>query len=313
MAAPPHSGLDGHPVADGNGRTTHCMAFVLIAFAWSWSCWLSAPLVKAQSPLVAGVLSALGGFGPAVAAVAVIGWAGGRLGLLRWLGRCLQWRIGVCPFAWAFFLPLAVLAPAALVHAALGGSLGLSPVAGHLPMAFVNLALILLLGGPLGEEFGWRGYAWSALRIRVGWRASSLILGAVWGLWHLPLFFIEGTLQSRLPMLPFLASTMALSVVFGWLSERSRGSLLPALTLHTAVNWWAWVVPGLLVDGHQRQMALALGLLTLLATGLLAWPAFRSSRSFSRSERTGRPAAADRTAPRSPHRPLSPPDPGSPG
>jgi hypothetical protein len=289
------------------------MAFVLIAFAWSWSCWLSAPLVKAQSPLVAGVLSALGGFGPAVAAVAVIGWAGGRLGLLRWLGRCLQWRIGVCPFAWAFFLPLAVLAPAALVHAALGGSLGLSPVAGHLPMAFVNLALILLLGGPLGEEFGWRGYAWSALRIRVGWRASSLILGAVWGLWHLPLFFIEGTLQSRLPMLPFLASTMALSVVFGWLSERSRGSVLPALTLHTAVNWWAWVVPGLLVDGHQRQMALTLGLLALLASGALAWPAFRSGRSFSRSERTGRPAAADRTAPGSPHRPLSRPDPGSPG
>ena len=313
MAMPPGSVPDGHPVADDHGRWIHGMPFLVIAFAWSWSCWLSAPVIRSQSTLVAGVLSALGGFGPGVAAVAVIGWAVGRLGLLRWLRRCLQWHIGVCPFAWAFFLPLAVLAPAALVHAALGGSLGLSPVAGHLPMAVVNLALILLLGGPLGEEFGWRGYAWPALRIRVGWRASSLILGAVWGLWHLPLFFIEGTLQSRLPMLPFLASTMALSVVFGWLSERSRGSVLPALTLHTAVNWWAWVVPGLLVDGHQRQMALALGLLTLLATGLLAWPAFRSSRSFSRSERTGRPAAADRTAPRSPHRPLSPPDPGSPG
>jgi len=126
------------------------------------------------------------------------------------------------------------------------------------------------------------------------------------------LFFIEGTLQSRLPMLPFLASTMALSVVFGWLSERSEGSVLPALTLHTAVNWWAWVVPGLPVDGdHQRQMGLASGLLMLLGTGLLAWPAFRSSRSFSRSERSGRRAAADRTAPESPHRPLSRPDPGS--
>ena len=289
------------------------MAFVVIAFAWSWTCWLSAPLIKALSPLVAGVLSALGGFGPGIAAVAVIGWTGGRAGLRGWLGRCLQWHIGMRPFAWAFFLPLAVLAPAALVHAALGGSLGLSPVAGHLQMAVVNLALILLLGGPLGEEFGWRGYAWPALRIRYGWRASSLILGAVWGLWHLPLFFIEGTLQSRLPMLPFLASTMALSVVFGWLSERSRGSVLPALTLHTAVNWWIWVIPGLLADGHQRQMALALGLLALLASGALAWPAFRSGRSFSRSERTGRPAAADRTAPGSPHRPLSRPDPGSPG
>ena len=310
MAASQGSRLEGRTVSDGSGRTTHCMAFVVIAFAWSWSCWLSAPFIRSHSTMAAGVLSALGGFGPGIAAVAVIGWTGGRPCLRGWLGRCLQWRIGISPFAWAFFLPLAVLAPAALVHAALGGALGPSPVAGHLPMAVANLMLILLLGGPLGEEFGWRGYAWPALRIRCGWRGSSLIQGVVRGVWNLPLFFIEGTLQSRLPVLPFVASTVALSVVFGWLSERSHGSVLPALTLHTAVNWWAWVTPGLLVDGNQQQMAMALGLLTLLATGLLIRQDLRSGRSFSRSER---PAAADRTAPGSPHRPLSQPDPGSPG
>jgi membrane protease YdiL (CAAX protease family) len=193
-----------------------------------------------------------------------------------------QWRIGLGPLAWAFFLPVLVLVPAALVHAALGGKLGPSPVSGHLPMAAANLVLILLLGGPLGEEFGWRGYAWPAMRARHSWRTSSLIIGVVWGLWHLPLFFIAGTLQSRLPVLPFLASTIALSVVFGWLSERSRGSVLPALTLHTAVNWWAWVIPGLLVSGNQRQMALTLGMLTLVAIGLLGWPARCSGAARSR-------------------------------
>jgi hypothetical protein len=196
------------------------------------------------------------------------------------------------------------------VNAALGGTLPPSPVVGHLPLAGANLLLILLLGGPLGEEFGWRGYAWPALRARHGWRASSLFLGGVWGLWHLPLFFIAGTLQSGLPIAPFLVSAAALSVVFGWLSARSHGSVLPALTLHTAVNWWAWVVPGLLVVGNQRQMALALGMLALVATGLLAWPTFPSGRSFSRR---AKPAAADRTAPGSPHRPRSQRKPGSPG
>jgi membrane protease YdiL (CAAX protease family) len=289
------------------------MAFLVIAFAWSWSCWLLSAVIQPRSPVVAGVLSALGSFGPGVAAVAVIGWSGGRPGLLGWLGRCLQWRIGIRPFAWAFFLPLAVLAPAGLVHVALGGNLELSPLVTHLPnptLAAANWVLILLFGGPLGEEFGWRGWAWPALRDRHGWRTSSLFLGCVWGLWHLPLFFIEGTLQSRLPVLPFLASTIALSVVFGWLSERSKGSVLPALTLHTAVNWWVWVIPGLLVDGHQRQMDLALGMLALLATALLTGPVFRSGRSFRRGER---PAAADRSAPASPHTPLSLPDPGSQG
>ena len=288
------------------------MTFLGIAFIWSWLCWLLASVIEPQSTLASRVLSVFGSFGPGVAAVTVIGWTGGRPGLRGWIGRCLQWRIGVRTFAWAVFLPLTVLAPAALIHAAMGGSLGLSLVVGQLPMALVNLVLILLLGGPLGEEFGWRGLAWPALRHRHGWRISSLVLGGVWGLWHLPLFYIEGTLQSRLPVWPFLASTIALSVVFGWLSERSEGSVLPALTLHTAVNWWAWVIPGLLIEGNQRQMILALGMLALLATGLLTWPALWSGRPFRRSVRDAQAAAADRTAPGPPRRPLSQPDPGSP-
>ena len=271
-AALHRSTLGGHPGADCNLQRSKGAAFLAIAFGWSWSCWLLAPLLAARSPLAAGALSTLGGFGPGVAAVAVIGWAGGGWGLRNWLRRCLQWRIGMRPFAWAVLLPLAVLAPAALLHAALGGIPGPSPLAGHLPMAAANLVLILLLGGPLGEEFGWRGCAWPALRTSHGWRASSLILGGVWGLWHLPLFFIAGTLQSPLPVLPFLASTVALSVVFGWLSARSHGSVLPALALHTAVNWWDWAVPGLLVADDHRQLVLALGLLMLLAIGLLTWP-----------------------------------------
>ncbi len=273
------------------------MAFLAITFVWSWSCWLLAPFLKAHSTLAAAGLSTLGSFGPGVAAVAVIGWFGGARALRGWLGRCLQWRIGMRPFAWAFFLPMTVLAAAALVHVALGGTLGPSPLVGHLPLAAANLVLILLLGGPLGEEFGWRGYAGPALQVRYGWRAASLILGAVWGLWHLPLFFVAGTLQSRLPVLPFLASTIALSVVFGWLSARSRGSLLPALTLHTAVNWWAWVIPGLLVSGNQGQMALAVGLLTLVAIGLLAWPARRTTK------RTDVPDTAINSPWRAPHWP----------
>lgn len=178
MAAPQRPELAARPVQSCDGRTIRSMAFLTIAFACSWSCWLLAPFVKAQSILASRALSVLGGFVPGVAAVAVIAWTGGYAGLFAWFGRCLQWRIGMQPFAWAVFLPLAVLAPMALVHAALGGNLGTSPANGHLPMAVANLVLILLLGGPLGEEFGWRGYSWPALRIRYGWRASSLIRSA---------------------------------------------------------------------------------------------------------------------------------------
>lgn len=254
------------------------LAFLSLAFAGSWSCWLAAALLQERSPAAASALSTIGGFGPSLAAVVVVGWAGGRAALQRWFGRCLRWRIGKGPLVWAFLLPLVVLAPAALVAVALGGHPGVSPALENLPLAAVNLGLILLLGGPLGEEFGWRGYAWFSLRSRHGWRIASLILGGVWGLWHLPLFFITGTVQHRVPALLFLASTIALSVVFGWLSERSQGSLLPALLLHASVNWWAWVIPGLLAAGNEGQRAAALGLLLLLAIGLMAWPQRLSAR-----------------------------------
>lgn len=290
----------GHPAAAGNGgRWMPWMAFLGIAFAWSWSCWLLASVVQTRSAVSASVLSVLGGFGPGIAAWAVIGWMGGRQGLSHWLGRCLQWRIGLRPFVWAILLPVAVLTPAALMHAAMGGLTGPSPLEGPLPnlaTAAANLGLILMFGGPLGEEFGWRGWAWPVLRARHGWRLSSLLLGGVWGLWHLPLFFVEGSLQSRLPLLPFLASAVVLSVVFGWLSERSRGSVLPALTLHTAVNWWAWVVPGLLVDGNHRQLTLALGLLALLATGLMVWPSRRPGQTCGAGGSTATDPAAPGSA-----------------
>lgn len=262
-----------HAADSGDEDRSRLPAFFALAFVWSWTCWLLAPAIEARSALAAAVLSGLGGFGPGIAAAAMVGYGGGRAALRAWLGRCLQWRIGWQWFTLAFFLPLALMMSAAVMHVALGGAPGVSPVVGHLPLAAANLVLILLLGGPLGEEFGWRGYALPALQTRHGWRVASLILGAVWGLWHLPLFFTAGTLQGRIPLLPFLLSTVALSVVFAWLYNRSRGSVLPALVLHTAVNWWAWVVPGLLVAGGSGQFALVLGLLVLLAIGLLVWPA----------------------------------------
>lgn len=268
------------PSPANDQRTSACgwtslLAFLATTYIWSWTCWLLAPWLTPWSAPVATVVAVLGGFGPGLAAVAVTAWAGGRRALSAWWGRCLNWRIGGRPFVWAIVLPAAVLAPAALVPAVLDGGAGPSPLFTQPALAAANLVLILLFGGPLGEEFGWRGFAWPVLRARHGWRASSLLLGALWGVWHLPLFFVQGTAQSRLPFLaflPFVASAMALSVVFGWLSRRSQGSVLPALALHTAVNWGAWVTPGLLAGTDRRPMALALGMLALLSAALLAWP-----------------------------------------
>ncbi len=243
--------------------------FVALAFAWSWGCWLLSPVVRGQSSLLATGLMWLGGFGPSLAAVALVWYEGGWAGLRSWLSRCLRWRVGWVWVAAALLLPLVVVALAAAIYVALGGTITQSPGYGHELLAAVNFALILLLGGPLGEEFGWRGYALPYLQKRYGWRVASLFLGIVWGTWHLPLFYIANTTQQHIPVALFMVSTVAMSVLFAWLYNRTAGSLIPAILFHTAINYWSWIIPVMPHGGSVRPFALVTGLMVVVALVLL--------------------------------------------
>ncbi len=245
--------------------------FFALVFAWSWTFWWLAPLVKTDSPVAATALALVGGFGPSLAAVVVVACQGGRSGLRRWLSRCLQWRVGWRWLAGAFFFPVACMGLAAAAHVALGGSLPRSPAAGHVLLAAANFALVFLVGGPLGEEFGWRGYALPALQRRWGWRIASLVLGGAWALWHLPLFYSAGAVQSHLPLGLFALSAIASSVLFAWLFNRTEGSVLPVLVLHTAVNAWSSVIPVMVLpDGSNlRPFQWVVGILVVAALLLL--------------------------------------------
>jgi membrane protease YdiL (CAAX protease family) len=247
------------------------LAFFALAFAWSWTCWLLAPALKADFPMASTTLALAGGFGPSLAAVAMVAYSSGTAGLHRWLTRCLQWRVGWRWVVLAFLFPAVFMGLAAAAHVALGGSLPPSPAAGHVGLAALNFLLIFLVGGPLGEEFGWRGYALPALQARWGWRLASLLLGVVWAVWHLPLFYSAGTVQSHLPMGLYALSAVASSVLFAWLFNRSRGSMVPVLVLHTAVNAWSLIIPVMVLpDGSNlRPFQIVVGLLVLTAVALL--------------------------------------------
>ncbi len=158
------------------------------------------------------------------------------------------------------------------VDAILGGALPSSPSAGHVDIAVAQLMLIFVPIGPLEEEFGWRGYALYPLTARMGWRWAGLIVGAVWGLWHLPLFFIPCMAQAQMPIALFMTGALALSVLMARMAVNTAFSVLPALTFHWAPNAWPAFIPIIPNGENGRPYVLVMGVLFVAATIALATP-----------------------------------------
>jgi uncharacterized protein len=94
----------------------------------------------------------------------------------------------------------------------------------------------MAIKGPV-EEIGWRGLALPLLQRRFSPIWAGLILGIIWGIWHLPAFLLSGTPQSAWSFTPFVIGAVAISVIVTPLFNKSRGSiLLPALFHFQLIN-----------------------------------------------------------------------------
>ena len=191
------------------------ITFVMLAYAISW-CLLPFGTFIAGGPLIAAVL---------VTAL-VDGWRG-----LRRLGsRVVRWRVSWVWYAAAIALPVAAHAITLLgVNATGGPAPSLASWSPWYSLLLVAaLRLVNPLEGPLGEESGWRGFAQPRLQgSRSPLRATAILCVAVTG-WHLPLYFIP-----KYELRPFEAlTTIACTVVFAWLFNRSGGSVLIPLLAH---------------------------------------------------------------------------------
>lgn len=234
----PRSGMRGvatrHPLA----------SYFVVAFAFSWlievPVALSAQGIVASlpAPVVAiGIIVAT--FGPVVGAFVVTALIEGRSGVVGLWRRFVQWRVGVRWYAFVLLgIPLVVLVGAVLVPGAVAwfDPAAFGALAAY-PLAFV---LTLLLGGPLGEEPGWRGFALPRLQQRHGPLWGSLILGAVWAAWHLPLFWSGvWTPPTVANIVMFGAMIIALTVIMTWVFKHVAGSLLIMILMHASFNTFA--------------------------------------------------------------------------
>jgi len=213
------------------------VAFFLLAFAMSWT--LMAPAMVAGLDSLAAVPFFLGVWAPAAAAAIVVRVTGGSI--RDWLRDIMRWRVPRRYYLLALGFPVALTIVASAEFALAGEHLDFGLV-GERAAAFLPLLLFCLLanGGP--EEPAWRGFALPRLQDRMSPVRATLVLGTIWGLWHLPLLLVEENVDHDLGALAFgavlvwtLAGFTAYAFTYTYLWNRTRSALL-CMLLHASYN-----------------------------------------------------------------------------
>ena len=245
--------------------------YVGVVFVLSWALWFAADAVS--SPALRNVPIYLGVFMPGIVALAFTYRDRGSRGIQELVRRLVKVDVGARWFAFALFFMFAVkLLVAGIIRISSGAwpAFGTEPV----PLMFAAAILSTLLGGQVGEELGWRGYALPRLARRMGLGLASALLGVIWALWHVPLFFILGgdTVGQSFPF--YLLQVTAISVAIAWIYMKTNGSLLVTMLFHAAVNNTKDIVPSALgqPDNPWLLRASPVGWLTLTILWLCtAW------------------------------------------
>lgn len=207
--------------------------FLLITFGLAWGILGLYVFLPERMAEVFGQLTGnhplffLAVYAPAIAAVTIVARKGGIGGLVQFLRRILLWR---CSAAWYAFLLLGI--PLIfIVGAALKGTLFTSPFPFTSVQALLVAVFLAAIKGPI-EEFGWRGFALPLLQRKMAPLWAGLVLGVIWGLWHMPAFLLSGTQQSEWSFAAFFAGCLAISVIATELYNHSRGSILLSAFFH---------------------------------------------------------------------------------
>jgi CAAX protease family protein len=222
--------------------------FFVIAFAGAWI--VEAPVVLSRTgtgllpytvpfPLQALTLAAATFTGPTLSAFIMTNAIEGKAGIKRLLRRYVLWRVKL-----RWYLFVLIVMPASEVLGALvvpGAAASYQPLTASMALAYpAALASTFVLGGPLGEEPGWRGFALPRLQRLCGPLIGSVVLGVLWALWHLPLFWSGvWTPPTAANIVMFIVMITLLTIVMTWVFNNARGSLLITMLMHASFNTFA--------------------------------------------------------------------------
>jgi membrane protease YdiL (CAAX protease family) len=241
----------------------------------SWLAWAPSVLTEFTALSLPDALVVpsivVGGFGPAIAAVILTWRSEGRVrDLLR---SIFDWRHHLRWYLFAFGVPVAFVAVATGLYAALGNPIDLSVIPGRLAVFPIQFGFVLLLGGGQ-EELGWRGYALPRLQAQYGGTVASLVIGAVWAVWHLPLFVVPASSQYGQAFVPYAIAVLGFSLLLTWLYNGTGGSIFLVMCMHAAINASSSLYPipiEALADGFSDLLMIGIALTAWAVAAVLVY------------------------------------------
>lgn len=191
-----------------------------------------------KGPTWAIILFMFGGFIPSITAIALTYFREGSNGLKLLFKRFKEINIGIKWYVFTILIFLIIGFGQIMINRSLGNRFDFS-----LYLKQIGSLIPLIIIGPLSEEFGWRGYLLEKLQIFLKPLLASLIVGTIWGLWHLPLFYMIGTSQYELnlPFLSFILSTISSSIIMTYIYNNTKSSIWSAVFAHWIYTYVAQV------------------------------------------------------------------------
>jgi membrane protease YdiL (CAAX protease family) len=228
-------------------ETKNLVIFLVATFVWTWA-WYAPIAAGHHTPyeMPWTIFLILGGMGPSLVGVIMILLRHDKQERLDYWRRCFSLRrIGGLWWLVIFLIFPVLFGLSIAVDLLFGGSLpGMDQLRSLIanPVTIPLAAFISFMSGPWSEEFGWRGYALDRMIKSLGILRGSIVLGLIWGVWHLPLFLMSGNWHSEIGLgltgfWTFTLHSAGLGLIMTWVYLKTNRSILSGMLMHFTSNF----------------------------------------------------------------------------
>lgn len=257
-----------------NNRLKHSLLFLLGTLLCTWTLYFLIVFLKLNPYSMPGAIFLFfGGCTPTLLGFIMVMITYSKAEKLDYLKRIYQAK-RIKPLWWATILLLfpAIMAVSIALNALLGGTVPEMIMLKNIisnPFMFFLYAFNSFMSGPFSEELGWRGFALDPLLDKFGFIKASVLLGLIWGIWHLPLYFMPQTWHGKMGFQlagfwGFLIMSVGLSIIMSFIYIRTSRSILSAMLVHLSNNFAGQLISGTAGPGYSPKIEMIRSLIVII-------------------------------------------------